>query len=99
MKIIYVHKLSIEEAHERLNKLLINMQKEHADMIRNPKIEWDATKTHMKFSVEISIFSIDGYMHLQEQEVVIEGNIPLILKGYSNKIEDIIKAELIKLLS
>jgi hypothetical protein len=98
MKITHYHKLSIDEACKRINNLLPNLQKKHSE-IQNSKIKWNSKNTQMEFSVEIMQTVLKGNVNLYGTSVTVEGNIPFKFILFSGAIENMIKQELIKLLS
>lgn len=99
MRITHTHNLSNDEAFTRINNLLNNLQKKYADKISNPQTEWDLTKTKMEFSVQIMGSNLSGNVFLEKHLVIIEGTIPFKFIIFSGTIENMIKQELIKLLS
>ena len=99
MRIEYKHNLSKEEAHKRISNLLTNLQREHADKIRNPQIKWDSTNTHMEYSIELMQNHLTGTVYLQEYLVMLEGTVPAKYAFFSSMIKNMIRKELAKSLS
>ena len=97
MRIEQSHNLTIDEAKKRIQNLLTNLQKEHSDKISNVDMIW-VTKNKMEYNMSIMGSGVTGQIILENNLVIIEGNVPLRYIMFSSVIENIIKQELVKLL-
>jgi len=94
MKIDYRHDLTSEEAYERINSLLENLQKKHSDKISNPKTNWNSNHTQMAYSMEIKGFKVEGQVRLDNNQITLEGKLPGPAKLFSGKIKKMVKTQL-----
>lgn len=94
MRIDYQHKLTPEEAYGKINNLLINLQRQYADKISNPQTSWNPEHTRMDYSMEIMGFKTKGQITLKNNQVSLEGKLPLMARIFSGKIEEMIKKQL-----
>ncbi len=99
MRIEHKHNLTNEEVYRRLQGLLSDLQEQYADKIKNLQSQWNQDNTQMDFSVEIMGFRSQGRVYLLDKKVILEGNLPLMARMFSGKIESMIKARLEALLS
>ena len=99
MKIDYAHKLSNDEAYNRITNLLQELQKQYADKISNPRTSWNKNHTQMDFSIKVMGFNTEGQVYLRQGQVTLEGKIPFMARPFSGKIERMIKEKLEDLLS
>ena len=99
MKIDYSHNLSRQESYEKINKLIPELQSQYADKISNPVCNWNSEKTKMDFSMEIIGFDVSGNIDLMDRELVMEGDLPLLARPFSDKIEETIKSKLDEIFS
>ncbi len=99
MRIEYRHNLTHEEAYRRINNLIIDMQREHADKISNPKMSWNHERTRMDYSMMIMGFSTRGQVTLSEGKISLKGELPLMAKMFSGKIEEMVREQLKDLLA
>ena len=65
MRIDYSHNLEREEAYQRISNLLLDLQRQYADKISNPKARWNQEHSQMDFSMEIMGFSTSGQVYLK----------------------------------
>ena len=94
MKIDHTHNLTDEEAYERINSLLSDLQKQYSDSIKNLLTEWNPSRSQMDFSMEIMKFAINGVVYLSNSQVTLDAKIPLMARPFSGRIESIIRQEL-----
>lgn len=99
MKINYPHNLTPEEAYRRIDAQLSSLQATYAPRIRNPQVRWNPEHTHLDFNVEIMGFGTEGQVILSENQVSLEGKVPLLTRMFSGKIEEIIRKQLEELFS
>ncbi len=83
------HRLPPQQALERIQGLLRNLQHEHKDMIRNVREEWNGREGHFEFAA--SGFNLSGKIHVEENSVHIAGPLPFALSFFKGKISQIIK--------
>lgn len=99
MRIDYKHKLTHEEAYERISNLLTDLQRRYADKISNPRMRWNPERTRMDYSVEIMGFGTNGQVTLRQGQVSLEGTLPFMARMFSGKIEEMVKGQLDALFS
>ncbi len=99
MRIDYKHNLTQQQSYEKINKLIPELQAQYADKISNPEWSWNSEKTRMDFSMEVMGFDVSGNIDLMDGELVMEGDLPLLARPFSDKIEETIKTQLKKILS
>jgi hypothetical protein len=99
MKIDYPHNLTQEESYERINRLLSELQEQHADKISDPETTWNSGHTRMDYSMKVMGFNTSGQITLRDGQVSLDGKIPLMAKMFSGKIEEMVRLQLDDLLS
>ena len=99
MKIDYRHDLTSEEAYERINNLLVDLQRKYSDKISNAEKSWNPEHTQMDYSMEIMGSKIKGQVHLRDCQITLEGKLPFMAKMFSGKIEEMVRKRLEDLFS
>lgn len=83
------HKLSREEAAERIKGLLSQMKSEYGDNIKDLNEDWRGDSCRFSFSVMGS--SITGTLDILSDEVHINGDLPFAASFFKGKIEETIR--------
>lgn len=99
MQIQYPHNLKKEEAYRRISNLLPKLQEQYKDDITDPVSEWNEDHTRMKFSLGIRGVDVAGEVRLEDNEVIMEADLPLVARIFSDKIEGLITGKLDELLA
>ena len=94
MKIEHEHNLTMGQSYDRIDNLLVDLQREYAKDISNPQSSWNSGFTRMDYSIEVRGLSTEGYVALDEGKVTLELKIPFAAKMFSGKIERKIRATL-----
>lgn len=98
MEVIHHHTLGQQQAHERVNNLLGNLQKQHADTITNPQMQWNEDNTVMDFTVNILMAPVAGQVTVSDTMVSVKGELPFMAMMFRSTIETLIKQQLNDLL-
>ena len=96
MEIRVAHNLPIEEVKNRLKNLEEVLRKDYGNYIKSATVEFLEDKVN--FNANISGFNIKGLINILQDAVIVDLDIPLMLKGFSGTIKETIKEELSKLL-
>jgi hypothetical protein len=89
------HSLSQADALSRIKNFLPEFKTRHADRISDLEESWNGNTN--TFSFKVSGFNISGTLDVENDFVLIKGNIPLIASMFSSTIESTIreKAEIL----
>ncbi|MCH7568771.1 MAG: polyhydroxyalkanoic acid system family protein [Nanoarchaeota archaeon] len=100
MRIGYQHKLSREEAYERINAFLVDYQKEHTSKRSDPKTSWNPEHTKIDYRWDMRGLTIQTKVTLEEGQIILEGKFPFFrLSCRKGEVEERVRMELEKLLS
>ena len=99
MKLIYKHNLSKSISYKKIDNFLIRLQEKYKDKIGNPNSYWNLDHTRMFFSVDIVDFNTKGMIHLNKDQIVLEGELPFLASMFSGTIKKMIKEQFEALLS
>ena len=83
------HKLSREEATQRIKGLLSQMKREYGDSIKDLDEDWSGDFCRFRFSIMGS--SITGTLDILSDEVRIDGDLPFAASFFKGKIEETIR--------
>lgn len=67
------HELTKEEAYQKANKLLAELQRQHQKTIDNARVSWNEDKSEMNFNLEIKGIPVQGIAYLCDGEITIGG--------------------------
>lgn len=93
------HNLNKEIAHERIETLLSNLQKEHAESIKSASGAWNQDKSKFSFSVSINVVfpvKFSGTIKNEPGIVSLSGDLPFLALPMKDKIIEIIKSQMKK---
>ena len=99
MKIEYPHHLSREQSYERITKRLAELERLYSDEIDAFDTKWEADHSRMSFHFEALGFSTQGHLYLRDNNLTLEGELPLLARLFSGKIEEMVKDTLDEILS
>ena len=91
------HQLGQQAARERLDSFLENLRNEFKDQVKNLQGDWDDDK--LTFSFRTYGIDIKGTLHVEEEIVKLDGQIPFTAMMFKGKIEQSIRGELEKVLA
>jgi hypothetical protein len=94
MKIAYKHKKTKDESYEILDIFLSELQKQYKESVESYSKKWNDSKDIMEFSVSAKGIKISGKMQLYDNLVVIEADLPFLVRFYQNQLESMIKQKL-----
>ncbi|MCX6749962.1 MAG: hypothetical protein NTZ83_00725 [Candidatus Pacearchaeota archaeon] len=89
---------SPEEVYEKINSLSDSLVLRYPNLVSKPKIKWNKDKDAMNFKFKSRGFDVSGNIKLDENELIVYGNIPLAAKLYREEIAEKIKDRLGKAL-
>ncbi|MGK2864064.1 MAG: polyhydroxyalkanoic acid system family protein [Chitinophagaceae bacterium] len=90
------HRLPPQQALERIQGLLRNLQQEHKDMVKNVHEKWNGQEGEFDFTA--SGFNLSGKIKVEEDSVHISGPLPFALSFFKGKISQAIKEKAEELL-
>jgi len=90
------HRLSQDEALDRIKNLLGKTKQEHSDEISDLKENWKGNVG--EFSFKAKGFAISGTLTVNQSNVSLDGTIPFALSVFKGKIKSFITEEAEKLL-
>jgi len=91
------HSLSQAEALARIKKLLADLRGEQKHMIKDVSETWNGNEGN--FSFTLRGFDISGKLGVEPGEVIVKGDIPLVLVFFKGRISEVIKEKAEALLS
>lgn len=97
MKISISHNLTKVVALVRIKKFIKSLKVKYASDIKDVKETWEKYKG--EYRLKIKGFDINASIKVNDKSVSIKGDLPWVLKIFSNKIEEIIKSNLKDVLS
>lgn len=97
MNVTVPHQLGTEEAMRRIQNLLTDMKRDHADQISDLQENW--TDHGGTFSLKAMGFSLKGSMDVTPDSVSVEGDLPFAAVPFRGKIESMLKERAAELLA
>ena len=97
LNIKITHHLPQAEALARIKKLLADLRGEQKDMIKDVSETWNGNEGNFRFTLRG--FDISGKLEVEAHEVIVKGDIPLVLVFFKGRISDVIKEKAEQLLS
>lgn len=97
MKVTVPHSLPKEEAKARIQKLVGELQKQYAGMVKNIQEKW--TGDTGEFSFEMMGFTVGGAVFVEPSQVRLEGKLPMAAMMFKSKVEDSIRTKAAELLA
>ena len=91
------HQLPKEEALSRIKNLLVDLQRDHKDMIKNVSDEWHENEGNFSFNAKG--FDISGKIRVDDVKVSLKGDLPFMLSFFKSQISNVIKERAGKLLA
>ena len=91
------HQLAPQEALNRIQGLLQQLQRDQADTIKDVKENWNGNEGEFSFSA--NGFDLFGKIKVEENFVHIDGKLPFALSFFKGKISEVIKEKAGALLS
>ncbi len=97
LEVAVPHKLAKEEAVSRIQQLMTKMQQEQKDIVQNVKEEWNGNRGQFSFTAKG--FNVAGTIDVNDNEVVMNSELPMMLSFFKDTIANVIKDKAGKLLS
>ena len=94
MIIKYEHGKGKEEAYQKIDSLLNELQKKYSNIISNPYKKWNNSNDKMEFSLSMKNFNLYGDVEVTENQIVLNGKIPFVARFLKGKIESMITEKL-----
>ncbi len=94
MEIKYDYSCGKQEAYNKIDNLLEELQSQYSDMISNSTKEWNSSKDSMKFSFKVKGFNIIGDVGLNDDGLILNGKLPFAAKMFQGKIKSTIETKL-----
>ncbi|HUQ66268.1 MAG TPA: polyhydroxyalkanoic acid system family protein [Flavitalea sp.] len=91
------HSIGKEEALSRIKNLLGNVQTKFAGQLKDVKQEW--TNNEGTFSFSVMNMPVSGKLSVSNEEVALDGKLPLAATLFQGKIKEVIMEEAKKILS
>ena len=91
------HQLGQETATERLKGFVDRVSERFKDQVSSVDGNWEANS--LSFSLTTFGFTIDGKMDVEDDKVLLNGNLPFAAVAFRGKIEQSIASELEKALN
>jgi hypothetical protein len=91
------HSLGQEEALGRIQKLLTNVQQRFAGQVKDVKQDWRNNEGEFSFSV--MNMPVSGKLTVNNNDVALDGKLPLAASLFQGKIKEVIMEEAKKVLS
>ena len=91
------HSLTQEEALNRIQQLLSNVQQRFAGQLKDVKQDW--TGNEGSFSFSVMNMPVSGKLTVNNNDVALDGKLPLAASLFQGKIKEIIMEEGKKVLS
>jgi len=91
------HNLPAEEAKQRVDSLMQSIDEKYPGMVSNLSSQWTGNLLSLAFTVYG--FKIKSEVLVEEQQVAIDGNIPLTALPFKGKIQETITQRLNELLA
>lgn len=86
------HSLGREDARIRLDRLIERMRSQHGDQLGNMQGGWVADVLNFSFSA--MGMAVSGAMDVRDDQVSVQGRLPLAAAFFRGKIEQTIRSEL-----
>ena len=97
MSLTIPHRLTQEEALERIHSLLGDLKKQHGDQITDLKEDWQGNRC--AFSFKVMGFSTSGTLTVTPTRAELSGSIPIAALPFKGRIESEIRQRAEQLLS
>ena len=95
--VVVPHSLSKEDARSRLDHLIERIRSEHGERLSNMQGGWVADV--LSFSFSTMGMAVSGAMNVEDDQVRVQGQLPLAAAFFRGKIEQTIQSELRSVLS
>lgn len=96
MKVTVPHTLPTGEAKNRIQKLVGELQKQYAGMLKNVQEKW--TGDAAEFSFEMMGFTVSGNFFVEPSQIRLEGKLPMAALPFKGRVEDAIRVKATELL-
>jgi hypothetical protein len=96
MTITQIHTLTVDEAKQRIDGFLSQLQQQYAGKIKNPVKTW--TGDTMRFRFVFQSFPIAGRIDVENRLVTLKGELPMLAMIFQEEIRQTIQKEMKKLL-
>ena len=90
--VVVPHSLGREDARTRLEQLIERMRSEHGQHLGDMQGSWVADV--LSFSFSAMGMAVNGAMNVEEDQVSVQGQLPLAATFFRGKIEQTIRSEL-----
>lgn len=91
MKLNVPHHTTRAEAKKKVRNLLSNLAEEHSDVVSDVEESW--SKDRLDFGFRARGFKAKGNLEVTDDEIVLEGKLPLLAKPFEPKIKSVIERE------
>lgn len=97
LKVSVPHKISENDARERILNLVTILKEEYKGQVSDVQESWQGSNGH--FAFKIMGFAVDGDITVEPKSVHLEGTLPLAAIPFKGRIESTIKSRMETLLS
>ena len=97
LSLTHSHSLGKQEALDRLQRFLARVKERHQDKVSNLQETWNDNQ--MTYSFSAYGFSVKGDMVVEDDQVKVNGQLPIAAMMFKGKIEQTIKDELNRVLA
>lgn len=96
--ITYSHDLTKKAAFNKISKIIPKLHNQYRKNIQDAEWEWNDNKDIMTFSLRIKGFDVSGDLHLKNNKIVMQAEVPWAATLFWGKIKSMITAKLDELI-
>lgn len=94
MEIKHDYSCGKQEAYNKIDNFLEELQAQYSDMISNSTKKWNSSNDKMEFSFKVKGFNITGDVSLHDYKLIFNGKLPFAAKIFQSKIKSTIEEKL-----
>ena len=91
MRVIVPHNTTKEEARKKIDQRLGEMLGQYGHYLSESQTNWSGDR--LDFSGKAKGFSVSGSLEITDNEVIIDGKVPLLAKPFEPRIKHTIESE------
>jgi hypothetical protein len=91
MRVNVTHGTTRAEAKKKLRRLLSNLAEKHADVVSNVEERWE--QDQLQFGFRARGIAAKGTVDVTDDEVIVEGRLPLLVRPFESRIKSAIERE------
>lgn len=91
MRLTVPHGTTRSEAKKKIRRLLSNLAEKHADMVSDVDEKWE--KDLLSFGFRARGMKATGTLEVTDDEVIVEGRLPLLARPFEGRIKSAIERE------